>query len=510
MAGKKPVALIILDGFGLSDSPEGDATKVAVTPTINMLWDSCPHATLGASGESVGLMDGQMGDSNVGHLNIGAGRVVYQDVAAITKAIKDRDFFENEALLKAVMSAKDNGKKLHLMGLVSPGGVHSHTDHLYALLAMAKSQGLEDVFVHCFLDGRDVPPSSAKGYLEALEAQIADIGVGEIASISGRFYAMDRDTRWERVEQSYVALTAGEGRSANSSLEAISTAYDQGETDEFVVPTVIKRNNKPVATIENGDSVIFFNFRADRARELTWAFVNENFDGFVRPGGRRKLCYVTMTQYDSQVQAPHAFPPQNLKNTLGEYLGSVGKTQLRIAETEKYAHVTFFFNGGVEDPFPGEDRKLIPSPKVQTYDLQPEMSAPEVTKGVVEAIKSGRYDLIVLNYANCDMVGHTGDLDAASKAVEAVDSGLGEVLDALKDQGGQALITADHGNAEQMIDPTTKEPHTAHTSNLVPIWLFNSNGKTIKDGILADLAPSLLDLIGVAKPVEMTGKSLIV
>lgn len=511
MNKKGPVALIILDGFGLSGYPEGDATKAANTPTINWLWENCPHATLKASGEAVGLMEGQMGDSNVGHLNLGAGRIVYQDVALISKAVRDGDFFQNEQLLTAINHAKEQGTKLHLMGLVSPGGVHSHSTHLYALLKMAKDSGLTDVYVHAFLDGRDVPPSSAKEYLAELEAEMQKIGVGKIATISGRYYAMDRDKRWDRVEKAYLALTAGQGRFSGSSSAAITYAYENGETDEFVIPTVIvDENQQPTAKIENNDAVIYFNFRADRARELTWAFTNDEFDGFARPGGKLDLCFITMTQYDVTVKAPYAFPPQDLKNTLGEYVSSLNLKQLRIAETEKYAHVTFFFNGGIEQPFPGEDRKLIPSPKVATYDLQPEMSAPEVTEAVVELINEGKYDLIILNYANCDMVGHTGVMEAAVKAVEAVDTGLAKVLEALKQQNGAALVTADHGNAEQMLDPDTKEPHTAHTTNLVPIWLFNAGeGKQLKSGILADIAPTLLDLMGLEKPQEMTGESLV-
>lgn len=510
MGAKKPVALIILDGFGLSENKEGNAVEAARKPTIDWLWENCPSATLRASGESVGLMAGQMGDSNVGHLNIGAGRIVYQDVARISKAIKEGEFFKNEQLLKAINHAKENSTKLHLMGLVSPGGVHSHSMHLYALLQMAKEHGLQDVYVHAFLDGRDVPPSSAAEYLAELEAEIEKIGVGKIATISGRYYAMDRDRRWERVVQAYEALTLGKGRPASSSAEAIQNAYVNGETDEFVIPTVIMENDQPVATIENEDAVIFFNFRADRARELSWAFLNDDFDGFPRVSGKLDLCFITMTQYDQQLNAPYAFEPQDLSNTLGEYLSKLNKTQLRIAETEKYAHVTFFFNGGIEEPFPGEERILIPSPKVATYDLQPEMSAPLVTEAVVEAIDSGKYDLIVLNYANCDMVGHTGDMDAAIKAVETVDQGLGKVLEAIKRQGGQAIITADHGNAEQMVDPETGSAHTAHTSNLVPVWLFNAGDRKISDGILGDLAPSLLELMGLDKPAEMTGKSLII
>lgn len=512
MNNRRPVALIILDGIGISDHAEGDATRIAHTPTMDWLWANCPHAKLQASGEAVGLMEGQMGDSNVGHLNLGAGRIVYQYVALISKSIREGEFFKNEQLLLAINHAKKHSTKLHLMGLVSPGGVHSHSSHLYALLQMAKDHGLDQVYVHAFLDGRDVPPSSAKEYLEELEAEMARIGVGKTATISGRYYAMDRDNRWDRVEQAYAALTEGKGRTAASSIAAITYAYEHGETDEFVIPTVIvDEDQRPVATIANDDAVIFFNFRADRARELTWAFTNDEFNGFERPGGRLELCFVTMAQYDAKLQVPYAYPPQNLDNTLGEYLSKQGYRQLRIAETEKYAHVTYFFNGGIEQPYPGEDRKLIPSPKVATYDLKPEMSAPEVTEAVLELINSDQYDLIVLNYANGDMVGHTGVLEAAVKAVEAVDNSLGKVLAAIKEKNGIAIVTADHGNAEQMIDPVTKEPYTAHTTNLVPVWLFNADpGFKIRDGILADIAPTLLELMGIAQPAEMTGTSLIV
>ncbi len=504
---KKPTALIILDGCGLSDAVEGNAVKAAKTPTIDWLNANTPHSTLSASGGSVGLMEGQMGDSNVGHLNIGAGRIVYQDVVRISKSITDGEFFENETLLRAVNHAKQWDKALHLMGLVSPGGVHSHSDHLYALLQMAKEHGLTKVYVHAFLDGRDVPPSSAHEYLADLEEKMVEIGVGKIASIAGRYYAMDRDTRWERTEKAYLALL-GQGRTAPDSATAIQNAYKNGETDEFVIPTVITENGVPVGTVETGDAVLFFNFRADRARQLTWVFTDDEFSGFERV--KPDVFFATMTQYDVHVNAPYAFAPQDLRNTLGEYLAGLGKTQLRIAETEKYAHVTFFFNGGVEEPNPGEERILVPSPKVATYDLQPSMSAPEVAKRVTEEIDRGIHDLIVLNFANCDMVGHTGVFDAAVAAVETVDTGLGQVLEALKRNDGMAIITADHGNAEQMIDPETGEPHTAHTTNLVPVWLFNAPGRRIKSGILADLAPSLLELMNIPQPPEMTGESLIV
>lgn len=506
---KKPVALIVLDGFGLSETTQGNAVKAAHTPTVDSLNANAPHSTLGASGGSVGLMDGQMGDSNVGHLNLGAGRIVYQDVVRISKSIKEGDFFENKALVAAMNHPKKTGGALHLMGLVSPGGVHSHSEHLYALLQMAKDRGLTKVYVHAFLDGRDVPPSSAAEYLTDLEVEMARIGVGQIASISGRYYAMDRDKRWERVVEAYNALL-GQGRTAPDSDTAITRAYDQGETDEFVIPTVIASHGEAVGPIKDGDSLLFFNFRADRAREISWAFVNEDFEGFDR-GKQLDILFTTMTQYDANMDTPFAFSPQDLKNTLGEYLASLGKTQLRIAETEKYAHVTFFFNGGVEEPNLGEDRILVPSPRVATYDLQPQMSAPEVTEKVVEAINRGIYDVVVLNFANCDMVGHTGVFDAARQAVEAVDTGLGKVLEAIKAQGGMALITADHGNAEQMLDPVTGEPHTAHTTNLVPIWLFNApEGYGLKQGILADIAPSMLDLMNIPQPAEMTGASIIV
>lgn len=510
MNAKKPVALIILDGFGLSDNTADNAIHAAEKPTIDWLWENCPHAVLSASGEDVGLMEGQMGDSNVGHLNLGAGRIVYQDVLRIQKSIETGDFFTNQQLLMAVNHAKRQNSKLHLMGLLSPGGVHSHSKHLYALLKLAKSHGLTQVYIHAFLDGRDVPPSSAVDYLKELESKITEIGVGTVATISGRYYAMDRDKRWNRVEKAYIALTEGRGRTAQSSEEAINYAYTHGETDEFVIPTVIFHNELPQATIGNKDAVIFFNFRADRARELTWAFTEDDFNGFNRTNGKLDLCFVTMTQYDVHVKAPFAYPPQELKNTLGEYLASLSLKQLRIAETEKYAHVTFFFNGGVEKPFAGEERQLIPSPKVATYDLKPEMSALEVTDEVVKRINSGEYDVIVLNFANCDMVGHTGVMDAAVKAVEAVDTGLGRVLAALKKQHGQAIVTADHGNAEQMVDPDTNQPHTAHTTNPVPIWLFNTGKPKIRSGVLGDIAPTLLELLSLEKPAEMTGKSLII
>src|SRR5690554_1545201 len=504
---KKPTALIILDGFGLRDSTEGNAVSAAKTPNVDWLNEKAPHSHLAASGGSVGLMDGQMGGSNVGHLNIGAGRIVYQDVVRISKAIASGEFFTNPTLLAVMEHPKKTGGALHLMGLVSPGGVHSHSEHLYALLRMAKEHGLERVFVHAFLDGRDVPPSSAHEYLADLEEQIEQIGIGRVASISGRYYAMDRDRRWDRVEKAYRALL-GQGPGAPSSAAAIQEAYAQGETDEFVVPRVIVENGKAVGPIQDGDSVLFFNFRADRAREITWAMTNDDFQGFDR-GKKLDIYYATMTQYDAELDLPFAFAPQDLRNTLGEYLSGLGKTQLRIAETEKYAHVTFFFNGGQETPFPGEERILVPSPKVPTYDLQPEMSAPEVTRRVVEAIKSGKYDLVVCNYANGDMVGHTGKLDAAIKAAECLDQCVQRVVEALDEVGGEALITADHGNCEQMTDPKSGQVHTSHTIGPVPLVYTGHRNVNLKDdGSLCDIAPTLLTLMGLQQPQEMSGHSL--
>ena len=507
---KKPTALIVLDGFGLSDAVEGNATKAAKTPTVDWLREHCPQSYLSASGESVGLMDGQMGDSNVGHLNIGAGRIVYQDVVRISKSIREGEFFANPTLTATMEHAKQTGGALHLMGLVSPGGVHSHTDHLYALVQMAKDYGLSRVFIHAFLDGRDVPPSSAHEYLAALEVELEKIGVGQIASISGRYYAMDRDKRWDRTEKAYNTLVMGQGRQAKSGIEAVRVAYSGGETDEFVVPTVIvDAAGKPVATIKDDDSVIFFNFRADRARQITRAFTDMEFSGFHRVRYPRVM-FVGMTRYDETIVAPYAFQPQDLKNTLGEVVGKAGWRQLRIAETEKYAHVTFFFSGGDEQTFPGEDRKLIPSPKVATYDLKPEMSAFEVAAQAVKAIESNEYDLIVLNFANCDMVGHTGVLPAAIKAVGTIDACVHQVVTAMQAQGGHIVVTADHGNAEQMIDYETGEPHTAHTLNPVPVILVTHwQDVVLRDGILADLAPTVLELLELPQPQEMTGTSLI-
>jgi 2,3-bisphosphoglycerate-independent phosphoglycerate mutase len=507
---KHPVCLLILDGFGINENQEANAIHLAKTPYIDGLKTNYPHARLAASGEAVGLMEGQMGDSNVGHLNIGAGRVVYQDVARISKAVREHTFHENEWLIKAMTTCRDKGTALHLMGLLSPGGVHSHSAHLYALLEMAVSLGLKKVFIHAFLDGRDVPPASAHEYMKELESKIRELGVGQVATVSGRYYAMDRDKRWNRTEKAYNALVMGEGRQARSGIEAVQEAYGADETDEFVIPTVVVNGKRhPIGKIEDGDSVVFFNFRADRARQITRALTDTEFTGFHRTRCPQ-VTFVGMTRYDETIVAPYAFPPQDLKNTLGEVVAKAGWQQLRIAETEKYAHVTFFFSGGEEETFPGEDRKLVPSPKVATYDLKPEMSALEVASEAVKAISSQQYDLIVLNFANCDMVGHTGVLPAAIKAVEIIDTCVQKVVQAMLAQGGHVVLTADHGNAEQMIDYETGEPHTAHTLNPVPVILISDRKDIVlRDGILADLAPTVLELLGLSQPQEMTGVSLI-
>ena len=505
---KKPYALIILDGFGKNERHEGNAIYTANTPNIDKYLADHPNTIVHASGLDVGLPDGQMGNSEVGHTNIGAGRIVYQELTRITKSIEDGDFFENEALVKAVENCKKNDSALHLMGLLSPGGVHSHTNHLYGLLRLAKKNGIEKVHVHAFLDGRDVPPSSAVEYIKEAIEKMRDIGVGDIATVMGRYYAMDRDNRWERVSKAYDAIVYGEGVEAESAVTAVEESYNNDVTDEFVVPTVIKKDGEPLGKVSENDSVVFFNFRPDRARELTRTIVDEDFSGFERD--YFKTCFVTMTQYDATMpNVEVAFKPEQLVNTFGEYISKKGLRQLRIAETEKYAHVTFFFNGGVEKPYDGEDRALINSPKVATYDLKPEMSAYEVTDEVVKRIDGGEYDVIILNFANCDMVGHTGVFDAAVKAVEAVDECLGRVIDAIERQGGVALVTADHGNADQMIDYETGEPFTAHTTNVVPLILIGRDDLKIRAGRLADLTPTMLDLMGLEKPAEMTGESLI-
>ncbi|MGI6031099.1 MAG: 2,3-bisphosphoglycerate-independent phosphoglycerate mutase [Eubacteriales bacterium] len=504
---KKPVMLMILDGFGKNPDVKGNAIAAANTPHLDELFATCPNTYLNASGMAVGLPDGQMGNSEVGHTNIGAGRVVYQELTRITKAAQDGSLEQNEALVGAMENCKTKGTALHLFGLLSDGGVHSHNSHLYALLEMAKKFGLTRVYVHCLLDGRDVPPSSGKEYVEQLQKQLAKIGVGEIASVMGRYYAMDRDNRWERVVKAYDAMVNGKGPFCQDAAQAVAKSYEEGVTDEFVVPTVCSKEGH----IEPNDSVICFNFRPDRAREITRTMVDEQFDAFPREKGFFPLYYVCMTQYDATMPNVHvAFKPQSLTNTFGEYVSKQGMTQLRIAETEKYAHVTFFFNGGVEAQYEGEDRCLINSPKVATYDLQPEMSAYEVKDAVIERIRSGKYDVIILNFANCDMVGHTGVFEAAVKAVEAVDTCVGEIVTELKKVQGVLLLTADHGNSDKMIDDDGVTPFTAHTTNPVPLIVMGAGDVKLKPGKLADLAPTMLDLMGLAKPEEMDGESLIV
>ena len=501
---KKPLVLMILDGFGIAPT-EGNAIAAANKPNLDKIFAENPHTQIGASGMDVGLPDGQMGNSEVGHTNIGAGRIVYQELTRITKSAQDGDMEKNEALLKAMNNAKDNGKALHLMGLLSDGGVHSHNTHLYALLEMAKKLGVEKVFVHCFMDGRDVPPSSGKDYVKELMDKLEEIGVGKIATVMGRYYAMDRDNRWERVEKAYAAMVYGEGEQAECPLCAMQNSYDKEVTDEFVVPTVVKG----AEPISEGDSVIFYNFRPDRAREITRTLVDPDFTGFERKKGFFPLTYVCMTQYDATMpNVDVAYKPESLTNTFGEYISNKGLTQLRIAETEKYAHVTFFFNGGVEKQYPGEDRILVKSPAVATYDLQPEMSAYEVTDKMVEAVKSGKYDALILNYANCDMVGHTGVFEAAVKAVEAVDTCVGRVVKAVKEMGGCVLLTADHGNADKMVDEDG-EPFTAHTTNPVPFCVINHPCQLREGGRLADIAPTMLKILNLEQPAEMTGESII-
>jgi len=509
---KKPVMLMILDGFGIAPKSEGNAVEAANKPNYDKLFASYPHTQLLASGMEVGLPKGQMGNSEVGHLNIGAGRVVYQELTRITKAIEDGDFYENEALILAMDKAKENNSALHLLGLLSDGGVHSHIDHVKGLLRMAKKKGLSKVYLHAFMDGRDVPPTSGRDFIVEIEDAMKEIGVGKVATISGRYYAMDRDNRWERVELAYNALVQGKGETANSAVECMDNSYHDNKTDEFVLPCVILEDGKPTAKIKDKDSVIFFNFRPDRAREITRALNDKVFTGFER--NNLDLTYVTLTQYDKTLENVHvAYSPQSYTNTLGEYISSKGLKQLRIAETEKYAHVTFFFNGGVELANEGEDRVLIPSPKVATYDLKPEMSAYEMTQEVLQRLDSGHYDLIIMNYANADMVGHTGIFEAAKKAVEAVDDCLGKVVDKILSMDGSVFITADHGNAEIMVDYSTGDPFTSHTTDPVPFLYVSKNaeGRSLKDdGKLADIAPTLLDEMGVEIPSEMTGKSLII
>ena len=509
---KKPVVLMILDGYGLNKKEEANAVFEAKTPVMDKLMAECPFVEGNASGLAVGLPDGQMGNSEVGHLNMGAGRIVYQELTRITKSIADGDFFENEEFLAAVENCKKNNSALHMYGLVSDGGVHSHNTHIYGLLELAKRNGLEKVYVHCFLDGRDTPPASGKDFVAELEAKMAEIGVGKVASVMGRYYAMDRDNRWDRVELAYRALTLGEGNKNESATAAIQASYDDGKTDEFVMPTVVTENGAPVGLINDNDSIIFFNFRPDRAREITRAFCDDEFAGFAREK-KQGLVYVCFTDYDETITGKRvAFKKQMITNTFGEFLAANGKTQARIAETEKYAHVTFFFNGGIEEPNEGEDRILVKSPKVATYDLQPEMSAPQVCDKLVEAIGSDKYDVIIINFANPDMVGHTGVESAAIAAVEAVDACVGRAVEAIKNVGGVMFICADHGNAEQLLDYETGAPFTAHTTNPVPFILVNAdeNLGLREGGCLADIAPTLIEIMGLEQPKEMTGKSLLV
>ena len=502
---KKPLLLMILDGFGIGKHDNTNAIFNAKKPNIDKLFSSNPITQIGASGMDVGLPDRQMGNSEVGHTNIGAGRIVYQELTRITKTINEDKLKDNEAIVGAMDSALKNGTALHLMGLLSSGGVHSHNTHLYGILKLAKQKGLDKVYIHAFLDGRDVPPSSAAEFVEECMKETEKIGVGKIATVMGRYYAMDRDNRWDRVEKAYAAMVYGEGVEADCPVCAVKNSYAQEVTDEFVVPAVIKGG----ATIKPNDSVIFYNFRPDRAREITRALVDPDFKGFERKNGFFPLDYVCMTQYDATMpNVEVAFKPQTLENTLGEYISNLGMEQLRIAETEKYAHVTFFFNGGVEKQYPGEDRILVKSPAVATYDLQPEMSAYEVTDKLVPAIKSGKYDMIILNFANCDMVGHTGVFEAAVKAVEAVDTCVGKVIDAVKEMDGVALITADHGNADKMIDDDG-EPFTAHTTNPVPFCVVGYDCELREGGRLADIAPTMLQIMNLPQPKEMDGKSLI-
>ncbi|MBE5962856.1 MAG: 2,3-bisphosphoglycerate-independent phosphoglycerate mutase [Lachnospiraceae bacterium] len=510
---KKPTVLMILDGYGLNEKSEGNAVNLAKTPVMDKLMAECPFVKGYASGMAVGLPDGQMGNSEVGHLNMGAGRIVYQELTRITKSITDGDFFENEGLLAAVENCKKNNSALHLFGLLSDGGVHSHITHLYGLLELAKKNGLEKVYVHGFLDGRDTAPTSGKGFLEALDAKMKEIGVGKIASVMGRYYVMDRDNRWDRVEKAYAALAYGEGVETDNVIAAVAKSYEEDVNDEFVVPTVVVEDGKAIGEIKENDSVIFFNFRPDRAREITRAFCADEFDGFERKKGRYPLTFVCFTEYD--VTIPNkiiAFHKVAITNTFGEFLAAHNMTQARIAETEKYAHVTFFFNGGVEEPNKGEDRILVKSPKVATYDLKPEMSAYEVDAKLVEAIKSDKYDVIIVNFANPDMVGHTGIEGAAIKAVEAVDECVGRAVEAIKEVDGQLFICADHGNAEQLVDYTNGQPFTAHTTNPVPFILVNyDDAYTLREnGCLADIIPTLIEMMGMEQPKEMTGKSLLI
>ncbi len=510
---KKPTVLMILDGYGLNENCEHNAVCEAKTPVMDKLMSTCPYVRGNASGMAVGLPEGQMGNSEVGHLNMGAGRIVYQELTRITKSIQDGDFFGIPEFVQAVENCKKNNSALHLFGLVSDGGVHSHNTHIYGLVELAKRSGLEKVFVHCFLDGRDTPPASGKDFVAELEAKMAEIGVGRVASVMGRYYAMDRDKNWDRVQKAYEVLTLGNGEKAESATGGIQASYEKEVYDEFVVPFSVAENGEAIGTIKDGDSVIFYNFRPDRAREITRAFCDDEFAGFER-SKRLDLVFVCFTDYDETIgNKLVAFKKEEITNTFGEFLAAHGKTQARIAETEKYAHVTFFFNGGVEEPNEGEDRILVPSPKeVPTYDLKPEMSAPGVCDKLVEAIKSEKYDVIIINFANPDMVGHTGVEEAAIKAIETVDTCVGRTVEALESVGGVMFICADHGNAEQLVDYATGEPWTAHTTNQVPFILVNADRsyKLREGGCLADIIPTLIDLMGMEQPKEMTGKSLLI
>ncbi len=509
---KRPTVLMILDGYGLSDKKEGNGVASAKTPVMDKLMKECPFVKGYASGMAVGLPDGQMGNSEVGHLNMGAGRIVYQELTRITKEIEDGIFFENKAFMQAVDNCKKNDSALHLYGLLSDGGVHSHLTHILALIDLAAKNGLKKVFLHGFMDGRDTPTDAGVGYVQAVLDKMKETGVGEIATLTGRYYAMDRDNRWDRVQAAYNALTKGEGATAPDAITAMKESYANGKTDEFVLPTVIVRDGKPVATIQDGDSIICYNFRPDRAREITRCFCDDEFTGFDR-GPRKKVTYVCFTEYDVTIPNKSiAFEKVSIHNTFGEFLASHNMTQVRIAETEKYAHVTFFFNGGVEEPNKGEDRILVKSPKVATYDLQPEMSAPQVCDKLVEAIESGKYDVIITNFANPDMVGHTGVMEAVIKAIETVDACVGRVVEAIEKVDGQMFICADHGNAEKLIDEETGASFTAHTTNPVPFILVNYDKayKLKEGGRLADIVPTLIEMMGMEKPAEMTGESLLI
>ncbi|MBS8230412.1 2,3-bisphosphoglycerate-independent phosphoglycerate mutase [Marinobacter salarius] len=510
-ATRKPTALIILDGWGHRDPAEDNAISNANTPCWDKLWENQPKTLINTSGMFVGLPQGQMGNSEVGHMNLGAGRVVYQSLTRIDKDVEEGSFTENSVLCAAIDKAVSSNRAVHLMGLLSPGGVHSHEDHVLAAAEMAAKRGAKEVYIHAFLDGRDMPPRSAKASLEKAATKLKHLGVGRVASIVGRYYAMDRDNRWDRVEEAYNVMTLGEAEFTSADpVSALEQAYERGENDEFVKATRIMTSGDNEGTINDGDTVIFMNFRADRAREMTRCFVEKDFDGFERRKHPELADFVMLTEYAADINTSCAYPPEQLTNGLGEYVASLGKTQLRISETEKYAHVTFFFNGGLETPFEGEDRILVPSPKVATYDLQPEMSAPEVTDKLVEAIKSGKYDLVVCNYANGDMVGHTGKLDAAIKAAECIDQCVARITEALQEVGGEALITADHGNCEQMTDPNSGQVHTAHTIGPVPLIYVGPRKVNLRDdGSLSDVAPTLLSLMNLEQPAEMTGHSLV-